>query len=94
MRFVRIFRYDPIKDPCARLRLDYEPNFGNAILADENTLPEEVENPDCNRIETLASMQLTTACVRWLHEATGELLARMQENDARLQRELDEERAK
>lgn len=78
-RFVRLFRYDPAKDPCARLRLDYDPDFGNAILADENTLPEESNNPDTNRIETLASMQLTTACVRWLHEASGELLAQMED---------------
>lgn len=76
MRFVLMFHPDP-KDPNGRLRLDWDSDFGNAILADENTLPEHVDDPDARHVVTLATMQLTRECVRWLHEATGELLAMM-----------------
>lgn len=78
MRFARIYRYDPIKDPRARIRLDYDPDFGNAILSDEDMLVEHVDNPDARCIDVLCSMQLTTECVRWLHRVTGELLLEME----------------
>ncbi len=80
MRFVRIFRYDPVKDPTARTRLDYDPDFGNAILSDENVLPEQADNPDPHHVNVLATMQLTTACVRWLATQLTELADLMEKD--------------
>lgn len=88
-RFVQMFRYDPIKDPTARIRLDYDPDCGNAVLADENTHLEHVNNPDARHIETLASMQLTTPMVRWLATQTAALAAEMEFHDAEVQAQAD-----
>lgn len=92
-RFVRLFSYDPIRDPGARLRLDYHPDFGNAVLADENTHPECVGDPDARHIETLESLQLTTAEVRWIATVTAELAEIMERNDVETQAEVDRIRA-
>lgn len=92
MRFVRLFRYDPVKDPTARLRLDYEPEYGNAVLSDENVFPEQAENADARCVETLASLQLTTACVRWLATETAALADVMERSDAEIQAWLDARR--
>lgn len=81
MRSVRLYCYDPVRDPTARLRLEYDSDCGNAILSDEDTLPEQVRNADAHARNVLASLQLTTACVRWLHEATGALLNEMERAD-------------
>lgn len=81
-RFVKTYRYDPVKDPSARLRLDYDPEFGNAIFSDENVHPEQADNPDANHVEAIASMQLTMYQVRWLAEHVPELIARMERADA------------
>lgn len=89
MRFTRLFRYDPVKDPTARLRLDYDPDFGNAILSDEDVLPEQSDNPDARCLGELTSMQLTTSEVRWLATAASELAALMERGDAEAQAELD-----
>lgn len=88
-RFVKMFQYDPEKDPRARLRIDYDPDFGNAILSDENVHPEQAENPDPNHTNVLASMQLTTPMVRWIATQAAELAAIMEANDKRIQDELD-----
>lgn len=88
-RFVRLFRYDPEKDPNARLRVDYDPDFGNAVLSDENTHPEQVDNPDANHLEVLESLQLTTKEVKWLAETMAELAAVMEDEDRAAQVEVD-----
>jgi hypothetical protein len=75
-RFIAIRPHGP-QDVGARLRLDYDPDFGNVIISDENVLPEQMRNPDANNVTTLASMQLTPPDVEWLHVETGNLLAAM-----------------
>lgn len=88
-RFVRMFRYDPVKDPRARLRIDYHPDFGNAVLSDENVNLKQVDNPDARHVEVLASLQLTAPMVRWIAEAAAELATIMEDNDRQVQAELD-----
>lgn len=89
MKYVSLFRYDPERDPTARLRLEYDSDWGNATLSDENTHIEQVENPDALHLDVLASMQLTTAQVKWLHEKTGELARQMADCDAKAQAKVD-----
>lgn len=88
-RFVRLFRYDPVKDPTARLRLEYDQEWGNAVLADEDTHIEQVDNPDARHVETIASMQLTTRCVRWLATQAEALADEMERCDAETQALVD-----
>ena len=88
-RFVRLFRYDPAKDPTARTRVDYDPDFGNAILSDENVHAEQADNPDARHKEVLASFQLTLPMVRWLAVTMAELVPIMEENQRRDQEEVD-----
>lgn len=88
-RFVEMFRYDPVKDPSARLRLDYDPDHGNAILADENVHPEQVDNPDVNHVETLATMQLTAPMMRWLATHISKLADKMERDVAKANERLD-----
>lgn len=92
-RFVRLFRYDPIKDPGARIRLEYDPDWGNAILSDEDVHPEQVSNPDARHVTVLDSLDLTTTGMRWLATATAELAAIMERQDAADQAEVDAMRA-
>lgn len=92
-RFVRLFSYDRVKDPTARLRLEYDPDWGNAVLADENTHPECVDDPDARHLDTLGSMQLTTHEVRWLATVAAELADLMERNDTEAQAEVDQIRA-
>jgi hypothetical protein len=91
-RFVKIFRYDPKKDPRARLRIDYDPDFGNAVLSDEDVLPEQAENLDPNHTNVLASMQLTAPMMRWIATQAAELAAIMEADVKRIQDELDREK--
>jgi hypothetical protein len=91
-RFVKIFRYDPEKDPRARIRIDYDPDFGNAILSDENVHVEQAENPDPNHTDVLASMQLTAPMVRWIATQMAELATIMEADVKRIQDELDREK--
>lgn len=93
-RFVRLFSYDRVKDPGARLRFEYEPGFGNAILADENTHPECVDDPDANHIETLESLQLTSRQVRWIATVAAQLADPMERQDAEDQAWVDQQRSK
>lgn len=88
-RFVRLFQYDPVKDSTARLRVDYDPDFGNAVLADESTHPEQVDNPDANHVIPMESLQLTTAEVWWLATTMAELAVVMESNDRDAQAEVD-----
>lgn len=89
-RFVQMFRYDPVKDPTARIRLDYDPKFGNAVLADENTHLEQIDNPDARHVETLASIQFTTPMMRWLATKATALASIMERADAEAQARADE----
>lgn len=78
-RFVRLHHWDP-KRPGLRLRLSRDPDE-IAELVEETTLPERVMNHDANRVERHERISLTTENVRWLHEATGELLAEMERDE-------------
>lgn len=78
-RFVRLHHWDP-KCPGLRLRLSRDPDE-IAELVEETTLPERVLNPEAHRLERHTSITLTTENVRWLHEATGELLAVMERDE-------------
>lgn len=78
-RFVRLHRWDP-KCPGLRLRLSRDPDE-LAELVEETTLPERVLNPDARRLECHQRIVLTTENVRWLHEATGELLVEMERDE-------------
>lgn len=89
VRFNRMFRYDPVKDPTARLRLSYDEEWGTAILSDENVLPEQADNPDARNIQGIATVDLTTAQVRWLAEVASDLADLMEQRDATAQAELE-----
>jgi hypothetical protein len=91
-RFVKIFRYDPKKDPRARIRIDYDSDFGNTILSDEDVHPEQADNPDPNHTNVLASMQLTAPMVRWIATQMAELATIMEADVKRIQDELDREK--
>lgn len=93
-RFVRLFRYDPAKDPTARLRIECDSGWNNAVLSDEDVHAEQAENPDARHIVTRATIDMTTREVRWLATATSELADRMEQRDAEDQAELDARRAK
>lgn len=88
-RFVKMFEYDTVKDPGARLRIDYDPDFGNAILSDENVHPEQAKNPDANHVNVLASIQMTPACARWIAETMSELAPIMEKQQEEDQAEVD-----
>lgn len=92
-RFVRMFRYDPERDPTVRLRLEYNPDHGLANLACERTHLEQVNNPDARHVDVLDDFDLTTREMRWLADAAAELAAIMERNDAEIQAELDAKRA-
>ena len=92
-RFVRMFRYDPERDPTVRLRLEYHPDHGLANLACERTHLEQVENPDANHVQTLNDFDLTTREMRWLAGASAELATIMEHQDAAAQAEVDRLRA-
>lgn len=92
-RFVRMFRYDPVRDPTVRLRLEYDPDHGLANLACERTHLEQVDNPDAHHVQTLDDFDLTTREVRWLANAATELAAIMEHQDAEAQAEVDRIRA-
>lgn len=78
-RFVRL---RPLDHPVGeRLRLELVD--GRAILADETVWHEQVNNPDANHYETHELIELPTIdLVRWLHQATGELLSTMELGEA------------
>jgi len=75
-RFVRL-RPSPAY-PGARLRLQCNPeDDGIATLAEEDTLPEQVDNPDANHVTISDHLSLTPDDVRWLIAVLPELLAAM-----------------
>lgn len=78
-RFVRLHHWDD-KCPGLRLRLSRDPDE-NAELVEETVWPEQVHNPDANHVKPIEIICLTTQNVRWLHEATGELLAEMERDE-------------
>lgn len=81
-RFIRIRPTEPQVHSAIgqRLRLECEPGE-LAILAEERTLPEQVANPDANRIEVEDRIWLTRNDVRWLHSVLGALIAEQDETD-------------
>lgn len=80
-RFVRMFRYDPIKEPTARLRLDYDSDDGMARLYDEDVLPEQHDNPDARCNSRLSRATLVTSEVRWLATQFAELAYIMERDE-------------
>jgi hypothetical protein len=96
MRIVRLYCYDPVKDATARLRFEYDSDSdaGAALLSDEDTLAGQVDNPDANVRNVLASIDLGVDAIRWLHTVTGELLPKMERGRAEGEaRERDEQPA-
>lgn len=91
-RFVRLHRYDPDRDPTARLRLDYDPDWGVAVLSDEDTHLEQVENPDARHVSATATIDLTPRQMRWLATQTAELADIMEREEAESQAEVDAKR--
>lgn len=85
-RFVRIY-HDPKDDPGSRVRVDYDPDdTGVFVLADENVLPEKTHDPDCIRVDALATINLDHTSVRWLRDQLIELCEHLEEERASAQR--------
>lgn len=83
-RFIRI-RVGEASPPGARqprLRLEYDPGWGDAMLSDENVLSEHGLDPDAHHIENIASIPLSHADVDWLLFALSDLAARMAADEA------------
>lgn len=76
-----LFPYDPQGNPTSRLRLEYDADRGLAVLSDEDTLPEQVDNPHARRVDVRDSVDLTTAMVRWLSKVMPDLADEMEAHD-------------
>lgn len=77
------------KDKGWRLRLS-RPDGENAMLVEEQVLPERVLRPDANRIlATLGRVNLNTNEARWLRDQLNELIPIMERDDAALQARID-----
>lgn len=83
VRFVRILRPDPSGEPGGRIRVEYDPDHGLAVIADEDVLPERIDDPDARNVSTLANLSLTTEIATWLSDVLRELVPVMQAEDDR-----------
>lgn len=93
-RFVRIWAGPVDRGMASRLRVDFDPDFGDAILADENVLPEKVLDPDARRVDTLASITLSLGQARFLAAALAEMVSEMETAIDRDQAWVDRRRGK
>lgn len=73
----------PFDSSGARLRLEHDSAWGLAVLYDENVDPEHMDLAETEWQRPLASVQMTEDDARWLHEATGELLAEIADRKSR-----------
>jgi len=64
----------------SRLRLERSDSVGGCILADEDVFEERADSVDARHVSAISNIELTDSEIRWLHEATGELLAHMEDN--------------
>lgn len=74
MRFVRILSRETV-EPGARLLLEYDDD--SCFLSDENVDPDQIDDPDARRADTVAVIHLTFDSLTWLHKSIGELLAKL-----------------
>jgi hypothetical protein len=78
-----MFRYDPIAEPSARLRLVYDRDDGMAVLYEEGVPPEHAHRPDVEHKTrvTRARACLETNEVRWLATQLAELATIMERDE-------------
>jgi hypothetical protein len=80
-RFVRILACDRKKGE--RLRLEQMSGVDGCLaLACESVHPEQIDNPDAHHYVTHELIDMRIEHLRWLHQATGELLAEIDDPEA------------
>lgn len=73
MRLVHIRIRDQVAYPGGRLRLEF--SDGDTFLADEDVLPEKLNDPDPVRNKVLGQIQLSDDEIEWLARSLFELAA-------------------
>jgi hypothetical protein len=72
-KFIKILPENDLKDPGWRFRLSLS-TTGMAVLANEKTLPEHVNNENANLVEAADLIWLKRDEAQWLYDSLGELL--------------------
>lgn len=80
-RFIRLMP-NPDVHPGYRLRLERPEDESLTLLSEETVLPEKINDPDANHIESTDSIDMTESQIRWLYAKLGELVVEMDGNTA------------